>query len=856
MAQAYPFQYFRLGIGNTNNIVISNESYLIAGKQVGENVEKWYLNNKGSDLFQIVCYETGRLLTSSGSKVTLERNSNSPNQLWKIKGIQRDYEGYNLYYKIISNEDTSKCLTFTDGKGFSLENFTSNINQKFKLNLDGLQGFAANCKTSRGEKAGTIGGLLGNVVFVTTADDLEKELNSVGPQIIVIAANIDMQKKSNTRIRDNKTIVGSLKYHTIFDSQFRTNDAYGAENDSPSDNIVFRNLDMQAKNVKNRILINIWSSRQIWIDHINFNSNLSYNRNGDGQDDVGKFIWLNTPYDSYLDKKDRLRSPDYMTISYCKFSNRYWTVSYGTQNTEITRDRTTLLYNWWNENVRRCPQLENGTAHIYNNYYQAYGENNNGPSTAGIIGGDDSEMLSQNNMFNGYTKTQALMMGGDITNPCRDDGSYFSASLNGIPTQIGFIPKKKSSWNPNISNYGYTLINAYNNKNTDTKAFCTKYCGCFSSLLSIKYITDSDFDSWDKIIYEAPFLRNVTFKNGSNPNEDLLPSFKDGECFKIKNAHSGLYMQVEEGKAKNSANVQQWDTTSNSIHDIWKVYRNLSGYYYLISCVGDGGTYALDIKGNNSGNGVNVQIYEYTGLSNQHFIIIKNPDGSYLIKSKISGGRKAIEIENAETKSGANVQQWEANGHPCQNWFFEPVNNPGCILDTNYNYEFQNAFSGMVMDVVEGKMASGTNIQQWTSSHGKWQQWILKRFSTSNYYYIHSAYNQNFALKVNSATNGGNISLELYSKSDSSLLFKFSKNPDGTYCILTRLSKEKCLVEVENDGLDSGDNVQQWEYTNHLCQKWNLNKYTLDVNLTMSNPIVKTQVFKDNECVHTVVFMK
>jgi pectin lyase len=162
----------------------------------------------------------------------------------------------------------------------------------------------------------------------------------------------------------------------------------------------------------------------------------------------------------------------------------------------------------------------------------------------------------------------------------------------------------------------------------------------------------------------------------------------------------------------------------------------------------------------------------------------------------------------------------------------------------------------MVMDVVEGKMASGTNIQQWTSSHGKWQQWILKRFSTSNYYYIHSAYNQNFALKVNSATNGGNISLELYSKSDSSLLFKFSKNPDGTYFIFTRLSKEKCLVEVENAGLGSGDNVQQYEYTNHLCQKWNLNQYTLDVNLTMSNPIVKTQVFKDNECVHTVVFMK
>ena len=78
-----------------------------------------------------------------------------------------------------------------------------------------------------------------------------------------------------------------------------------------------------------------------------------------------------------MDKKDRLRSIDYITISYCKFTNQYWTVAYGTQNTEITRDRTTLLYNWWNKNVRRCPQLGNGIMHVYNNYYEAYGDSDN-----------------------------------------------------------------------------------------------------------------------------------------------------------------------------------------------------------------------------------------------------------------------------------------------------------------------------------------------------------------------------------------------------------------------------------------------------------------------------------------------
>ena len=76
---------------------------------------------------------------------------------------------------------------------------------------------------------------------------------------------------------------------------------------------------MVAKNQPNRILINVWSSRQIWIDHIYFESQLTYDRKGNGQDEVGKFIWINTPYMSYMDKKDNGRSPDYVTISYSRF---------------------------------------------------------------------------------------------------------------------------------------------------------------------------------------------------------------------------------------------------------------------------------------------------------------------------------------------------------------------------------------------------------------------------------------------------------------------------------------------------------------------------------------------------------
>ena len=176
---SYPLQYFRIGIGDTdNNIVISGTS-LVPSHHSGKSHEKWYVNYKSAGVFQICNASNNQVLTANGQSVSVANNSNSAAQNWKIEGVQKDYDGYYLYYKITSNADSSKALTYTANKGFSLTNYSGINYQKFKLNLDGLEGFAANCKTNSGEKAGTIGGLLGPVVLVNTADELEKQCNSV-----------------------------------------------------------------------------------------------------------------------------------------------------------------------------------------------------------------------------------------------------------------------------------------------------------------------------------------------------------------------------------------------------------------------------------------------------------------------------------------------------------------------------------------------------------------------------------------------------------------------------------------------------------------------------------------------------
>ena len=675
----YPVQEFRFGIGNTDrNITISGKNagdYLSSASIKGTTDEKWSLNYISAGVYEIVNSATGMIVTNENGLATLAKDTNGANQRWKIEAIEKDFDGYDLYYKVVSNADPTQALTFdVNSNSIAVDDYAKGDYQKFKLNLDGLEGYAANAMTPKGEKAGTIGGLLGEVVYVSDADNLEKQLNSKGAQTIVITADIDMQKKSNTRVRDNKTIVGQYGKHTIYDCQFRTNDAWGTAGEVPSDNIIFRNMKMVAKNVPNRILVNIWSSRQIWIDHIYFESQLSYNRSGNGQDEVGKFIWINTPYANYRDSADRHRSPDYVTISYSHLKNRYWTVAYGTQNDEITRDRTTLLYNWWEKNVRRCPQLGNGAAHVYNNYFSAYGKSSNGSGTSGIIGGDGSEMLSTNNRFNGYTKSQALMMGGG-NDPARDDNSYLSEALDATPAKVSFSPKKTSTWKPEQSNYGYSLLDAYNTKGTDVKDFCSKYAGDQTSASNMKYITDSEFDGWVTKRYPAPFLKSIAV--GDEP----VGGLKEGAAldvtkkFAIKNVNSKLYLGLAEGETSNGLDVIQGKVETGWSFVAADVKSDTDNGYYYIQLAKDS-AFVLNLYSGSKDNGANIELWENITNASQQFKFVQNEDKTYSIVTKSTKDKSCLGIGAGSKEEKASVIQWACDGTDNQKWTLEEYVEP------------------------------------------------------------------------------------------------------------------------------------------------------------------------------------
>lgn len=182
-AATFPIQEFRFGIYNTNrNISKAADEYVSSSTATGGDSEKFHLNYIREGVFEIA-NKNGELMTSKNGLAIFSKDADDKSKRWSIRGVQKDFDGYYLYYKVVSCADTNLALTFKPNtNSFALENYANEHLQKFKLNLDGLEGYAANSNTPEGEKAGTIGGLLGETVWVSTVEDLIKQLDDVNPK--------------------------------------------------------------------------------------------------------------------------------------------------------------------------------------------------------------------------------------------------------------------------------------------------------------------------------------------------------------------------------------------------------------------------------------------------------------------------------------------------------------------------------------------------------------------------------------------------------------------------------------------------------------------------------------------------
>ena len=135
----------------------------------------------------------------------------------------------------------------------------------------------------------------------------------------------------------------------------------------------------------------------------------------------------------------------------------------------------------------------------------------------------------------------------------------------------------------------------------------------------------------------------------------------------IKNVNAQKYLQVKNNQGGNSVNVEI-GTGTGVRGQKWYVTNTSDGYFTLKN----GNGYMLDVQYGANNDGQNIQTYSANNANAQRFKAVKiGNSNAYGIVTKISSGKKALDVYNLSKSDGANGCQWSYYGNANQQWIFE-----------------------------------------------------------------------------------------------------------------------------------------------------------------------------------------
>lgn len=142
-------------------------------------------------------------------------------------------------------------------------------------------------------------------------------------------------------------------------------------------------------------------------------------------------------------------------------------------------------------------------------------------------------------------------------------------------------------------------------------------------------------------------------------------------------------------------------------------------------------------------------------------------------------------------------------------------------LFSDVSYFITNKNSGMSLDLPNGNLDAGTNIQQWDFNKSWAQQWRLVAVDDT-YFRIVSLGDEAKCITVaeSSTSDGTNVELQDYSGTDGQF-FRLVKC-GSYYGILSKCSVEKSALDVFEWSKENGGNIAQYPYKEFDCQLWRI----------------------------------
>ena len=182
-------------------------------------------------------------------------------------------------------------------------------------------------------------------------------------------------------------------------------------------------------------------------------------------------------------------------------------------------------------------------------------------------------------------------------------------------------------------------------------------------------------------------------------------------------------------------------------------------------------------------------------------------------------------------------------------------------------FKFKNALSHLYLYLEEIKSSEAQNVYRIGASiDSKKSIWKLKE-EGNGYLYISSTTIQGEELFLTVAEDN-NIEPKKFT-GENNQKFYIQYKEKGIYLIKSRISKNKFGIELKNNKIGINDKLKQAPINGSPEQNWifeaiEINNKTTklkaaNVNNNMnekSEKVVKTVIYKDDELVHTVVFVK
>lgn len=278
----------------------------------------------------------------------------------------------------------------------------------------------------------------------------------------------------------------------------------------------------------------------------------------------------------------------------------------------------------------------------------------------------------------------------------------------------------------------------------------------------------------------------------------------------------------------NGTNAQRWNITKyvskeQRINNLAAQNKNTlaDGVYEI--CRVKNSNYALDVNSASTSNGANVQLYLRNGTQAQAFKVSHDSQG-FVTFTNINSG-KVIDLDGAITKNGRNIHQYASNGTRAQKWIVQQSGSGYSIvsaIDTSFALDIRNGFvySGSNIQLYK---SNNTAAQQWTFNKYVTERERCDSYASQNkgrmpdgVYYIKNQ-NVGYALDVADGSLYGGANVQLYSLNRTNAQ-KWKITHDSTGYVSFQNVGSGMYLTASGSGRTA--NVYQQRQTNDYNQKW------------------------------------